>query len=102
MKHLNYGSLACLLVFPWLAPEVSASSWVCTNAGLTRQVVVFYPEAPARLPCKVFFAKPTENVLPRALWEAQNTLNYCEDRAAEFVEKLNSSGWHCLRDDPEQ
>jgi len=102
MKHLKYGSLVCLLVFSWLASAVFASSWTCQTAGLTRQVVVFYPEAPARLPCKVFFAKPTENVLPRVLWEAQNTHNYCEHKAAEFVEKLTSSGWHCSRDEPEE
>jgi hypothetical protein len=99
MKYLNVGFPVCLLLFPGLASEVSASSWTCQNAGLTRQVVVFYPEAPARLPCKVFYSKPKENVLPRALWEANNTQNYCERMAAAFIEKLSSSGWHCFIDD---
>lgn len=67
-----------------------------------RQVVVFYPEAPARLPCKVFYAKPKENVLPRTLWKATNAENYCEHKAAEFVEQLGSWGWRCFRDDLEQ
>ncbi len=102
MKYLNFGSLVCLLVFPGLASEVSASSWKCQKGELTRQVVVFYPEAPARLPCKVFFAKPNENVLPRALWEAKNTQNYCEHKAAEFIEKLGSLGWRCISDDLEK
>ncbi len=102
MKYMNFGPPVCLLVFLGLASEVSASSWTCQNAELTRQVVVFYPEAPARLPCKVFYSKPKENVLPRALWEAKNTQNYCERKAAEFIEKLSSSGWRCFRDDLEK
>ena len=99
MKSLNFVSLMCLLVFPGLASEVSANSWTCQKTGLTRQVVVIYPEKPARLPCKVFYAKPNENVLPRALWKSNNQQNYCELKAAEFVEKLISMGWRCYRDD---
>ena len=99
MKHLNFGSLVCLLVFLGLASEVSASTGTCQKDEITRQVVVFYPEAPARLPCKVFYAKPKENVLPRTLWEAKNTPNYCEHKAAEFIEKLRLLGWHCFSDD---
>ena len=99
MKCLISVSLVLLPVFPGLASDVSAGSWTCENAGMTRQVLVYYPEAPARLPCKVFYAKPGDNVLPRALWEAQNTEHYCERRAAEFVEKLTSLGWQCTVDD---
>jgi hypothetical protein len=97
MKYLDFRSPVCLLVFLGLASDVSAdSTWTCQRAGLTRHVVVFYPQAPARLPCKVFYSKPNENVLPRALWESQNTQDYCERKAEEFIEKLNSSGWHCF------
>ena len=102
MKHQILGSLVCLLAFPALASEVSASAWTCQKAQLTRQVVVFYPEAPVRLPCKVFYAKPKENVLPRALWEAANTQNYCEHKATELIEELSSSGWRCVSDDLEK
>jgi hypothetical protein len=99
MKYRDFRSPVYLLVFLGLASEVFASSWTCQKAKLTREVVVFYPEAPARLPCKVFYSKSKENVLPRALWEAKNTQNYCERKAAEFIEKLSSSGWRCLSDD---
>jgi hypothetical protein len=102
MKYLNFGSPLCLLVFLGLASEVFAGSWTCQKDELTRQVVVIYPAAPARLPCKVFYAKPKENVLPRALWEAKNTQNYCEHKATEFIEKLSSLGWRCLSDDLEK
>lgn len=96
MKYLNYGSHTCLLVFLGLGLEASASTWACQKAELTREVVVFYPEAPARLPCKVYYSKPKENVLPRALWEAKNTQNYCEQKAEEFIKKLSSLGWRCV------
>ncbi len=99
MKYLDYTFPVCLLVFLGLASEVSASSWTCQSAELIREVVVFYPEAPSRLPCKVFYTKPKENVLPHSLWEAKITQNYCEQKAAEFIEKLSSSGWRCLSDD---
>jgi hypothetical protein len=101
MKYLDIRSSVCLLVFLGLASEVSASSWMCQKTELTREVLIFYPEAPARLPCKVFYSRPKENVLPRVLWEAKNTQNYCERKAAEFIEKLRSSGWRCLSDDLE-
>ena len=39
--------------------------------------------------------------MPRALWEAKNTQNYCERKAAEFIEKLSSLGWRCFSDDLE-
>jgi hypothetical protein len=98
MKYLNFGSSVCLLVFLGLASDVSASSWTCQTNEITREVVVFYPDAPARLPCKVFYSKPQENVLPRALWEASNTQNYCERKAAEFIARLSSLGWRCIND----
>jgi hypothetical protein len=88
-----------VLAFLGLAGQVSANSWTCQNAGFIRQVVVFYPDEPVQLPCKVFYAKPNENVLPRALWEAENTHNYCEQKAEEFIKKLSSHGWHCYSDE---
>ena len=102
MKYQYFLIPVCLLVLPGLASEVTAGSWTCQKDELTRQVVVFYPQAPARLPCKVFYSKPKENVLPRVLWQAKNTQNYCERKAAAFIEKLSSSGWRCFSDNPEQ
>ena len=85
----------CLLVLLGFASEVFAGSWLCQNDGLSREVVVFYPDAPARLPCKVYYSKPDEDVMPRVLWEATSTQNYCERKAAGFIEKMSSSGWRC-------
>ena len=88
--------LPCLL---GMATDVSAEAWACRQGDLTRHVVVYYPEAPARLPCEVFYSKPQENVVPRALWEAANREGYCERKAAEFVAKLESWGWNCVLDE---
>ena len=40
--------------------------------------------------------------MPRVLWEAENTQNYCERKAAGLIEKLSSSGWRCIGDDLEE
>jgi hypothetical protein len=101
MGYRDHKLAVCLVALLGIPSTVLAGSWTCENDGVTRHIVVFYPDAPARLPCKVFYAKPDENVLPRALWEAGNTPGYCEQRANEFVDKLRSYGWRCSADDPE-
>jgi len=91
---------------PWICLAASlgigssswAGSWTCQHTGLTRQVTVFYPEAPAPLPCKVYYSKPDENVLPRVLWKAGNQQGYCERKAEQLAEKLRSLGWQCSND----
>jgi hypothetical protein len=106
MKYASFSLSVYLLAASGLAASepasaVPASSWTCRQAGLTRQVLVFYPEAPAQLPCEVIYAKPDENAIPRALWKAKNQPNYCEQKAIEFIEKLRSLGWHCVSDKKE-
>jgi hypothetical protein len=102
MTYRDHKHAVCLALFLGMPSGVLAGSWTCENDGVTRQVVVFYPDAPARLPCKVFYARPDENVLPRALWQASNTPGYCEQKAVEFIEKLGSFGWRCRGDEPEE
>lgn len=101
MKQPTFIAWFFLPVFLGMLTGVSANSWSCLKADLTRQVLLFYPDAPALLPCKVFYSKPRENVIPRVLWESANTQYYCERKAAEFVAKLESWGWRCAEDDPQ-
>lgn len=75
--------------------DTMADTWTCHQGDLTRHVLAFYPEAPARLPCQVFYSKPKENVMPRALWKASHDESFCERKAAEFAAQLQSWGWHC-------
>jgi hypothetical protein len=80
------------------APTAVADGWTCLQAGLTRQITLFYPEAPARLPCEVYYSKPSENVLPKRLWSARHEAGYCRRRAEEFVSTLEQLGWSCTVD----
>ena len=98
VKHPRIVAGICLGSLLAVVYAAGADSWTCHKSGLTRQVVVFYPDAPAALPCQVFYSKPNENVVPRALWEAQNLEGYCERKAAQFVARLESWGWRCVRD----
>ena len=80
-------------------PAGSTESWTCRNGGLVRQITVFYPDAPARLPCKVFYSKPTENRMPSALWRSQHQAGYCERQASAFAARLGTLGWQCAADE---
>ena len=102
MKRSTFMTWVCLPVLLGIFTGASASSWTCHKTDLTRHVVLFYPDEPARLPCKVMYSKPTENVMPHALWESANTQDYCERKAVEFVAKLESMGWRCTEGDLQQ
>ncbi|MBW9275043.1 MAG: hypothetical protein K1563_15290, partial [Candidatus Thiodiazotropha sp. (ex. Lucinisca nassula)] len=72
MNNLIYKSCVLLLTVLVMSSESLANSWTCHYADLTRNVLIFYPNEPARLPCKVYYTKPKENVMPRTLWNAEN------------------------------
>ncbi len=96
--HLKQSTSRAWISLPVLfaaTTAVFAESWTCQKGDLTRQVLVVYPQEPALLPCEVFYSKPRENVVPHALWQADNVAGYCERKAAEFVVKLESWGWRC-------
>ena len=80
--------------------EGPAKAWSCLQNGLVREVTIYYPNEPARLPCEVYYSKRHENRLPRPLWTATNEEGYCERKAESFVEKLESLGWQCQADEP--
>ncbi len=74
----------------------NAGRYTCTLQGLTRRVEIAYATDGAGIPCDVNYYKDSE--APGAvstLWSAQNLQGYCEQKAAEFVEKLQSWGWDC-------
>lgn len=98
MKNLIYKSWVIVLFILMVPSESFANSWTCHYAELTRNVVIFYPNEPARLPCKVYYTKPNENVMPRTLWKAENEDSYCERKAVKFIKTLESRGWQCSGD----
>lgn len=74
----------------------AASKYTCSLNGLVRRVEINYSAANATLPCDVNYYKDSEapNEV-NTLWSAQNLTGYCEQKAGEFVDKLQSWGWEC-------
>lgn len=72
-----------------------ADSWNCSHDDLVREVQIEYPEG-GSVPCNVIYKKQTEGFEDQVLWSAENAEGYCEEKAREFVAKLESWGWVCL------
>ena len=75
--------------------NVYADSWNCSHDDLVREVVIEYPEG-GTLPCDVVYKKQTEGFGDQTLWSATNEEGYCEQKAKDFVAKLESWGWVCM------
>jgi hypothetical protein len=98
MKYIKAVTVSLTLAVVPLSNAFS-QSWVCEYADLKRYVDIDYPNSPSSIPCSVIYRKPTENVDDRILWRAQNDEGYCENRARALVEKLESLGWRCSRNE---
>lgn len=90
--------LVCLLGIGCLSLTAVAqepASYLCTNGGLERRIVVMY-ETGTLVPCEVHYFKDSEAPgTSEVLWRALNEAGYCEARAAEFAGKLPDWGWQC-------
>jgi hypothetical protein len=94
MTHLNRKLL--ILAVSLLTPlSAYADSWSCRHDNDVREVHVQRSTA-SPAPCEVIYKKLTEGVEDQALWNAQNDGNYCDEKAAAFVTKLESWGWTCV------
>ena len=84
--------LALGLLLPLSA---AADSWSCRHDNDVREVhIVLAGSEP--VPCDVVYKKLTEGAEDQVLWSAQNDPNYCAEKAAAFVGKLESWGWTCV------
>lgn len=84
--------LAIMLLTPLGA---QAESWSCRHDNDVREVHIV-PTGDGPVPCEVIYKKLTEGAEDQVLWNAQNDANYCEEKAAAFVGKLESWGWTCV------
>jgi hypothetical protein len=77
----------------------SESDVRCTMSDEVRRVLTMH-ETDAPVPCTVRYRKETEapGAPAEVLWSAENEAGFCEARAAEFVERLESWGWRCAAD----
>lgn len=84
-----------LAILFMLSPAgVYATSWSCMHDEKIREVIIEYPDG-GTLPCKVIYNKPTEGFDKSVLWQADNVEGFCEEKANEMVNKLESWGWKC-------
>ncbi len=88
-----------LLLFALTAPAVALSQdtgkYQCTHGDLVRRVEIF-TEPGVTVPCEVHYFKDTEAPgESEVLWSAQAQEGYCEQKAAEFIAKLEGWGWDC-------
>ena len=70
--------------------------FVCVQDNLTRLVYLEYGGSVGQPPCSVVYEKrPPEPASRDVLWQAVHSTLYCELRAQELVELLQSGGWKC-------
>jgi hypothetical protein len=91
------GSCGNLVV---IAPtDVEDKVAVCNNNSQRRLVTLDYLVGKYPVPCQVVYEKQTENPDHRqVLWEADQTVGYCEQKMEEFIQTLNGEGWQCSYD----
>jgi hypothetical protein len=93
MRHTILMSLL-FLVFPGLALAQGAET-TCTSGDMVRRIVIM-TEPGVSVPCEVHYFKDTEAPgEDQVLWSAKQQAGYCEEKAAELVARLESSGWDC-------
>lgn len=86
-------AIAAMLLSATAATQAMENSkTICTHDTTTRIIEVVYTGEGA-LPCEVQYTKSEG---PQTLWSAKNAENYCESKAAEFVEKQQNWGWTCV------
>jgi len=85
-----------ILVVAFFAVPVSAyaESWSCSQDSNVREVHI-ERTTDSPVPCSVVYKKQTEGVEDQILWFAENDDSYCEEKANDFVAKLESWGWVC-------
>ena len=86
--------LTSLTVIPAIV-LAQATETRCTNGDLVRRVAIM-SEPGVSVPCEVHYFKDTEAPgEDQVLWSASSQAGYCEERASEFVAKLEEWGWNC-------
>ncbi len=78
----------------FISSQAFAATTTCTKGKLERRVEVTPIDSATQTPCEVKYFKDaaTEG---KVLWSAKNKADYCEEKAAEFVQKLGTDGWNC-------
>jgi hypothetical protein len=91
IKMKKLALVAILASTASLTHAIDNQKTVCTHDNTQRIIEVVYTGETA-LPCEVHYTKGTQS---QVLWSAHNSENYCESKAAEFVQKQQAWGWNC-------
>ena len=91
MKNNILRTIAFVIMF--VAGNVYADEIIiCTNGPQERVISITYQDQDAKVPCNVEY---TKNGQTETLWHAENEYGYCDEKAEEFIQKLNELGWLC-------
>jgi hypothetical protein len=71
------------------------TDYSCSMNNAKRSVRVVYEKDGAKTPCKVNYVRDAASGEEKTLYSATAQEGYCEQKAAEFAEKLKSTGWTC-------
>jgi len=85
-------------LLPAVAIAQDSGKYQCKYGDMLRRVEIAH-EPGVEVPCSVHYFKDTE--MPgeqQVLWSAESDPTYCQDKAMEFVTKLEGWGWDCGRD----
>jgi hypothetical protein len=95
MKQVLVGGFVTVLLLnspQIVAQQQAGQSMHCQLGDAVRVIEVVYPEG-GELPCEVQYTKEGASSV---LWQATNEAGYCEQQAADFVEKLRGWGFECV------
>ena len=75
------------------SPLLAEESYHCKSGEAERTIMVSYSVPGQEVPCEVIYTK--EGGTSESLWQAQNEMGYCEEKAKQFIEQLRGWGWDC-------
>lgn len=76
--------------------SASASEFECRNGAQLRRVEVRSGPAVEDVACEVrYWRDATRQGSGDVLWRANQDANFCEDKAAELISRLEAGGWRC-------
>ena len=67
---------------------------ICRHGHQARRISIQYDQAGKAVPCHVIDAKD-DGAEGKTLWSAKVKEGYCESKAQDFAQKLQTFGWKC-------
>ena len=98
MKFARVSALFSLTVLITFASAATAQAkegqWECKHGKGVRKVEIKYLAAGKKVPCQVIYTKENETE-GKTIFNAGTKEGFCENKAAEFNDKLAKIGYVC-------